>query len=82
MIVTMRDRTDESALEATYAQTALFASMMAPVIAAIGFLGRQGFSDNSLLEWAKFVGLSWFLIHFSYAIRKLFCIPKGPATPR
>ncbi len=74
----MPDRTDYRPLEATYAQTALFASMMAPVIAAIGFLGRQGFSDNSLLQWAKFVGLSWFLIHFSYAVRKLFRTPGDP----
>ena len=51
---------------------------MAPVIAAIGCLGRQGFPDNSLLQWAKFVGLSWFLIHFSYAARKLFRTPGDP----
>jgi hypothetical protein len=80
MIVAMRDRTDESPLEATFAQAAFFASMMAPVIAAIGFLGRQGFSDNSLLRWAEFVGLSWFLVHFSYTVRKLFRTPNGPAT--
>jgi hypothetical protein len=71
MIVTMRDRQLESPLEATYAQAAFFASLMAPVIAAIGFLGRLGFPDNSLLKWGEFVGLSWFLIHFSYAARKL-----------
>lgn len=77
----MRDRTEESSLEATYAQTAFFASLMAPVIAAIGFLGRLGFPDNSLLQWAGFVGLSWFLIHFSYAVRKLSRTPNGLATP-
>jgi hypothetical protein len=76
----MRDGTGESAHEATYAQTAFFASIMAPVIAAIGFLGRLGFSDNSPLRWAQFVGLSWFLIHFSYVVRKFFRIPKAPAA--
>jgi hypothetical protein len=80
MIVAMRDRTDECPVEATYAQAAFCASMMGPVIAAIGFLGRQGFSDNSLLQWAEFVGLSWFLIHFSYAVRKLFRTPDAPAA--
>ncbi len=76
----MLDRPDDRLLEATYAQTAFFASLMAPVIAAIGFLGRQGFPDNSLLEWAKFVGLSWFLIHFAYAARKVFRTPRDPLT--
>jgi len=80
MIVAMRDRTDEPPLEATYAQAAFFASIMGPVIAAIGFLGRVGFPDNSLLKWGEFVGLSWFLIHFSYAARKLFRTPNGSAT--
>ena len=74
----MPDRTDSRPLEAAYAQTAFFASLMAPVIAAIGFLGRQGFPDNSPLQWAKFVGVSWFLIHFSYAARKLFRTPGDP----
>jgi hypothetical protein len=74
----MPDRPDYRPLEATYAQAAFFASLMGPVIAAIGFLGRQGFPDNSPLQWAKFVGLSWFLIHFSYAARKLFRTPGDP----
>src|SRR6202789_1414891 len=82
MIVAMPDPADEPSLEATYAQTAFFASMMAPVIAAIGFVGRQGFSDSSLLHWAEVVGLSWFLINFSYAARELSRIPNGPAIPR
>ena len=80
MIGAMRDRTDPSPLEATYAQAAFFASIMAPVIAAIGFLGRRGFSDDSLVEWTQFVGLSWFLIHCSYVVRKLFGTPAAPAT--
>jgi hypothetical protein len=76
----MRDRTDDRPLEATYTHCAFFASVMAPVIAAIGFLGRLGFPDNSLLKWGEFVGLSWFLIHFSYAARKLFRTPNDPLT--
>jgi hypothetical protein len=74
----MPDRTEYPPLEASYAQTAFFASLMAPVIAAIGYLGRQGFPDNSPLQWLKFVGLSWFLIHFSCAARKLFRTPGDP----
>jgi hypothetical protein len=66
----MADRPDYRPLETTYAQTAFFASLMAPVIAAIGFGARLGFPDDSLWTWAKFVGLSWFLINFSYAARK------------
>jgi hypothetical protein len=76
----MRDRTDDRPLEATYTHGAFFASVMAPVIAAIGFLGRLGFPDNSLLKWGEFVGLCWFLIHFSYAARKLFRTPNDPLT--
>ena len=66
----MADRPDYRPLETTYAQAAFFASLMAPVIAAIGFGARLGFPDDSLWTWAKFVGLSWFLVNFSYAARK------------
>ncbi len=76
----MRDRTDDRSLEVTYTQAAFFASMMAPVIAAIGFLGRFGFPDNSLPRWGEFVGLTWFLIHFSYAARKLLRTSNDPLT--
>jgi hypothetical protein len=74
----MPDRIDDRPIEATYAQAAFFASLMAPVIAVIGFFARLGFRDNSLLPWVQFVGLSWFLIHFSYAARKLFRTPVDP----
>jgi hypothetical protein len=67
----MPDRPDYRPIETTYAQAAFFASLMVPVIAAIGFCGRLGFSDDSPWMWARFVGLSWFLIHFSYAARKI-----------
>jgi hypothetical protein len=74
----MPARTDYRPIEASYAQAALFASLMAPVIAVIGFCGRLGFADNSPWAWARFVGLSWFLIHFSYAARKLLRTPGDP----
>ena len=74
----MPARTDNRPLEASYAQVALFASLMAPVIAVIGFGGRLGFADNSLWAWARFVGLSWFLIQFSYVGRKLLRTPGDP----
>jgi hypothetical protein len=74
----MSERTDYRPIEAAYAQAAFFASLMAPVVAAIGFLARLGFADNSPVKWLEFVGLSWFLIHFSYAGRKLLRTPADP----
>src|SRR5580692_10193492 len=74
----MPDRTDNRPIEASYAQVALFASLMAPVIAVIGFCGRLGFADDSPWAWARFVGLSWFLIQFSYVARKLLRTPGDP----
>ncbi len=74
----MADRPDYRPLETTYAQAAFFASLMAPVIAAIGFCGRLGFPDDSLWTWAKFVGLTWFLVNFSYAARKALRTPGDP----
>jgi hypothetical protein len=76
----MPDRTDYRPIEASYAQVALFASLMAPVIAVVGFCGRLGFADNSPWTWARFVGLSWFLIQFSYAARKLLRTSGDPLT--
>lgn len=72
----MADRPDYRPLETTYSQAAFFASLMAPVIAAIGFGARLGFPDDSLWTWAKFVGLSWFLVNFSYAAQKA-CAPPA-----
>jgi hypothetical protein len=74
----MRNRVEDRSLESTYAQAAFFASMMAPVIAAIGFFSRQGFPDNSLERWGELVGLSWLLVHFAYAARKLLRTPDDP----
>jgi hypothetical protein len=74
----MTDRSDYRPIEATYAQAACFTSLMAPVIAAIGYLGRLGFPDDAPLPWLQFVGLSWFLINFSYAARRLFRTPADP----
>ena len=56
------------------AAIALFSAIVALAVAGIGFLLRLGFSDNSPLEWAKYVGLSWFLLHFSLVARKLLRI--------
>jgi len=74
----MPDRTSYRPIDASYALAAFFASLMALVIAAIGWFARLGFPDNSPLRWAYFVGLSWFLVHFSYAGRKLFRTPRDP----
>jgi hypothetical protein len=57
--------------EANQAAVALFAAIVAFVVAAIGFLLRFGFTDNSPLEWAKYVGLSWFLLSFSLLARRV-----------
>lgn len=67
---------DSRLAEANHAAVALLAAMTALVVAGIGFLSRWGFSDNSPLEWAKYVGLSWFLIHFSVLIRTLLGLPR------
>jgi hypothetical protein len=67
---------DSRLAEANHAAVALFAAIMALVVAGIGFLSRWGFSDNSPLEWAKYVGLSWFLIYFSLVIRTLLGLPR------
>ena len=79
---------DSRLAEANHAAVALLAAMTALVVAGIGFLSRWGFSDNSPLEWAKYVGLSWFLIHFSVLIRTLLGLPRpgdwdpgGTVTP-
>jgi hypothetical protein len=74
----MPDRPDYRPIEATYTQAAFFASFMVPVIAAIGFCGRLGFPDNSPWMWARFVGLTWFLINFSYAARKILRTSADP----
>jgi hypothetical protein len=59
------------------AAVALFSAIVALAVAGIGFLLRLGFSDNSPLEWAKYVGLSWFLLHFSLVARKLLRIDRA-----
>jgi hypothetical protein len=74
----MPDRTDTHPIEAAYAQAAFFASLLAPVVAAIGYLSRLGFPDNSPSQWLVFIGASWFLIHFSYAARKLLRTTSEP----
>jgi hypothetical protein len=66
---------DARLAEANHAAVALFAAITALGVAGIGFLSRWGFSDNSPLEWAKYVGLSWFLIHFSVLVRALLGLP-------
>jgi len=65
---------DRHLVEVNQAAIALFSAIVAFAVAGIGFLSRFGFSDNSPLEWAKYVGLSWFLIHFALVTRKLFGI--------
>ena len=67
---------DSRLAEANHAAIAVFAAMVALAVAGIGFLSRWGFSDNSPLEWAKYVGLSWFLIHFSVLIRGMIGLPR------
>jgi hypothetical protein len=57
--------------EANQAAVALFSAIVALVVAAIGFLLRLGFAENSPLEWAKYVGLSWFLLCFSLLARRI-----------
>jgi hypothetical protein len=69
----MGSRPDRIA-EANQAAIALFSAIIAAAIAVIGYLLRFGFSDNAPLQWAKYVGLSWFLIHFSLVARRLLRI--------
>src|ERR1700683_4338564 len=69
----MGSRPDRIA-EANEAAIALFSAIIAAAIAVIGYLLRFGFSDNAPLQWAKYVGLSWFLIHFSLVARRLLRI--------
>jgi hypothetical protein len=69
------DRADE-----VHASVAVFAAVVALGIAGLGFLNRFGFADNSPLQWAKFVGLSWFLLFFSSIARTLLPI-KGEPGP-
>jgi hypothetical protein len=70
----MNDSADRRLVDSNHAAIALFAAIIAAVLAGIGFLSRLGFSDNSPFEWAKYVGLSWFLIHFSLLARKVLPI--------
>lgn len=73
---------DDSA-EAAHAAVALFCALVALGIAIVGFLCRFGFADNSPFQWAKFVGLSWFLLFFSLLLRKspLVGLERGPWRP-
>jgi hypothetical protein len=73
----MNDSADRRLVDANHAAIALFAAIIAGVLAGIGFLSRLGFSDNSPFEWARYVGLSWFLIHFSLLARKVLPINGG-----
>jgi hypothetical protein len=64
-----RDRLRLGGAENVQAAIALSCGLVAAGIAGIGYLARYGFSDNSPLFWAKFVGLSWFLLFFSLLVR-------------
>lgn len=68
--------------EANQAAIALFSAIIAVVVAAIGYLLRFGFSDNSPLEWAKYVGLSWFLIGFPVLARRVLAEIGGQELGR
>jgi hypothetical protein len=63
--------------EANQAAVALFAAIVALLVAAIGFLLRFGYPNNSPLEWAKYVGLSWFLLSFSLIARRFLAVVVG-----
>ena len=67
----VRERSSLQGTERVHASVALFCGLVALGIAGIGYLARYGFSDNSLFSWAKFVGLSWFLLSFSLLVRML-----------
>jgi len=56
-------------LDGAYAALVLFAGIVAAGIALSGYVCRLGFADNSVYEWATYVGVSWFLLHFSIAAR-------------
>jgi hypothetical protein len=68
--------------EANQAAIALFSAIIAAAIAVIGYLLRFGFSDNAPLQWAKYVGLSWFLLHFSLVGRWLLRIDGAKRSGR
>jgi hypothetical protein len=74
------DRRDCDRADEVHAAVAVFAAIVAVGIACLGFLNRFGFADNSPLQWAKFVGLSWFLLFFSSIARMLLPI-KGEPGP-
>ncbi len=65
---------DRHLVDVNQAAIALFSAIVAVAVAGIGFLLRLGFADNSPFDWAKYVGLSWFLVHFSLVARKLLRI--------
>jgi hypothetical protein len=65
-----------------HAAVALFAALVALGIACLGFLCRFGFADNSPLQWAKFVGLSWFLLFFSSVARMVLRTKNEPGPWR
>jgi hypothetical protein len=67
----VRERSGLLGSENIQASIALFCGLVALGIAGIDYLSRYGFSDNSTLFWAKFVGLSWFLLTFSLLVRTL-----------
>jgi hypothetical protein len=73
----MDQHVDDKRAEAVHVAIALLGALVALGIAALGFLCRYGFADNSPLQWAKFVGLSWFLLFFSLIVRKLPPIRGG-----
>jgi hypothetical protein len=68
--------------EANQAAVALFSAIVAVALAAVGFLLRFGFQDNSPVEWAKYVGLSWFLVSFSLIARRLLAAGTGGRVGR
>jgi len=76
------ERWDRDRGEKVHTAVALFAALVALGIAGLGWLCRFGFADNSPREWAKFVGLSWFLLFFSLVVRTLLGIKGGPGPWR
>ena len=67
--------------EANQAAVGLFSAIVAVVLAAVGYLLRFGFPDNSPVEWAKYVGLSWFLVSFSLIARRLLAAAPVECRP-
>jgi hypothetical protein len=76
----LRESSDLPGAENVQASIALFCGLVAAGIAGIGYLARSGFGGNSPLFWAKFVGLSWFLLTFSLLVRTLRSVrdAQGP----